>query len=101
MARRQQELEGMERERIKEIDDAAEAYVKARDARMKKTEAEVTTKQALIAAMKKHKVANYLDSEADPPLAITLVPGKDGVKVHEVDQGGDSDDEDETDKAAA
>jgi hypothetical protein len=100
MARRQAELAGMERERIKEIDDAAEAYVKLRNARMRATDKEVPAKEALIAAMKKHKVASYLDNEASPPLQVILTPGKDQVKVTELEPGGD-DDEDETDKAAA
>ena len=37
MAKRQQEIPGAERQTIKEIDDAAEMYVEARDKRMKLT----------------------------------------------------------------
>ena len=81
MARRQVELVGMERKSVKEINDAAEAYVEARDKRMKLTEKEKEAKDALIAAMVKHSLGVYRDDEANPPLVVTLLPGKDNVKV--------------------
>jgi len=66
MARKKQtELPGMERKTIREVNDAAEAYVDARDERMRLTEKEVERKQALISAMQKHE----------------LVEGKVNVKV--------------------
>jgi hypothetical protein len=87
MARRKQgELPGMEREQIKEVDDAAEAYRDARDARMKKTETEKESKDALIEVMRKHKLTVYRDESVDPPLVITLVD-KTNVKVTEVEDG--------------
>jgi hypothetical protein len=80
---RQLRIEGTEETRVKEIDDAAEAYVEARDARMAKTEREVEAKEALIGVMKKHSRDVYRDDDATPPLIVTLVPGKDAVKVSE------------------
>src|ERR1700759_4183562 len=71
MAKRQQELAGMERDSIPEINAAAEAYVKARDKRMKLTEEEVDAHDDLVEAMKRHKVRVYKDTEADPPLIMT------------------------------
>ncbi len=81
MGRRQAELKGIERKAIKEINDAAEGYVDARDRRMKLTEKEHESKEALIAVMKKHDTLVYRDDEANPPLIVTLTPGKDNVKV--------------------
>lgn len=90
MGKRQLEIAGTERKQIKEIDDAAEAYVEARDKRMKLTEKEVATKQALIDVMKKHGVQTYRDMNADPPLHVIVTPGKDGVKVIASDEGAES-----------
>ena len=88
---KQGDLPGMERpepKHIKELDDAAEAYVEARDARMKKTEAEKEQKEALISAMKKHGVLVYRDESVDPPLIVTLVD-KTNVKVTEVEESSE------------
>ncbi len=71
----------MERKSIKEINDAAEGYVDARDKRMKLTVKEHEAKEALIVVMKKHDTLVYRDDEATPPLLVTLTPGKDNVKV--------------------
>jgi len=86
MARKKQtELPGMERKTVKELDDAAEAYVEQRDARMVLSVKEKDAKDALIAVMKKHGLDVYKDATAN--LRVTLVPGKDGVKVTEDDGG--------------
>jgi hypothetical protein len=96
MARRkQQRIPGTEPASIKELDDAAEAYVEARDARMSCTEVEVVAKAALIAAMKKHGVEVYKDESSVPALVVTVVPGKDNVKVSRVDGDDDEAEEDE------
>ena len=76
---KQSEIPGTERPKVKELDDAAESYVDARDKRMKLTEKEKVAKDALIAVMKKHGHNVYRDESAS--LVVTLVPGKDGVKV--------------------
>lgn len=78
---RQAEIPGTERKRVEELDHAAEAYVEARDKRMALSEDEHTAKEALIAAMRKSGLSVYRDEEADPPLTVTLTPGKDQVKV--------------------
>jgi len=87
--KKQGELPGMERPTIKELDTAAEHYVEKRDARMEASVTEKEAKDTLIAVMKKHKVDIYRDESAN--LVVTLVPGKDGVKVTEAQD----DDEDE------
>ncbi len=83
MTKRQTEIPGTERKSIKELDSAAEAYREERDARMKKSEHESVAKQALIDLMKKHKVDVYRDDDAG--IVVTLIPGKDGVKVTEAE----------------
>lgn len=96
MARKKQtELPGMERQTIQEVNDAAEAYVDARDERMALTEKEVTAKDALIRAMQKHELTVYRDETASPPLVVTIVEGKVNVKVALQDDG-----EPEREKAA-
>lgn len=94
MARKQTALPGMEREVNKEVDVAAEVYVKSRDKRVKASEHEVADKAALIAAMQKAKLSVYKDEEAG--LVITLTPGKPNVKVQEA-----TDDETDDDEAEA
>lgn len=98
MPKKQLEIAGTERQREPEIDSAAEAYVEQRDKRMKLTEKEVTAKEALIAVMKKHKLEVYRDDSVSPPLVVTLVPGKDKVKVTEADAANEGE---ETDEEAA
>lgn len=83
MGRKQGELPGLERKVVKEINTAAEAYVSARDKRMQLTEKESEAKQALLDVMKKHKTEIYRDDDVNPPLVITVLPGKDNVKVAE------------------
>ena len=85
--RRQKALPGMEKQTNKELDAAAEAYVAARDDRMAKSEDEALAKQALIDCMRKHKVEVYRDESVTPSLIVTIVPGKDGVKVSQVEEG--------------
>lgn len=81
MAKRQQEIPGTEREVNKEVEAAAEVYVKSRDKRIKASEHEVADKTALIAAMQKAKLSVYKDE--DHGLVITITPGKPNVKVQE------------------
>lgn len=91
MVARQAKIPGTERAKLKEVDAAAEAYVAARDARMKKTEKEVEAKEALIGVMKKHELSVYKDEDASPPLIVTLTPGKDKVKVTQADDDAEDD----------
>jgi hypothetical protein len=78
MAKKQLEVPGTERKTNKEIDDAAEGYVEARDKRMKLGEKEKAAKDSLIAVMKKHGVNVYKDESAG---LIVMLQVKDGVKV--------------------
>jgi len=93
MAKRQQVLKGMEQLTIPEIDAAAENYREQRDKRMRLTAKEVDAKNALIEAMRKHKQDVYRDNNAAPPLTVTLVEGKVGVKVDEATPEVEDDDE--------
>jgi hypothetical protein len=87
MAQTKQQLKipGTEANKIKEVNVAAEAYVDARDERMRKTEMEVTARDVLIEVMKKNKLSVYRDDDVSPPLIVTLAPGKDKVKVAKAD----------------
>jgi len=89
--KKQAEIPGTERQRIKELDDAAESYVEARDERMAKTEREVEAKEALVAVMKKHDLTVYRDESTTPPLVVTLIPGVDKVKVSQAKDDEDDD----------
>jgi hypothetical protein len=80
-AKRQLQIKGTERAEIAEVDTAAEAYVEARDERMKLTDRESDAKEALVSVMKKHKLDVYRDENSTPRLIVTLVPGNDKVKV--------------------
>lgn len=78
---KQDELPGVERPKIKEVEDAAEAYEEARDERMKLTEEETEAQVALVEVMKKHKVKVYKRADANPPWIATLTEGKDKASV--------------------
>lgn len=93
MTRRQMEIAGTERPSIKEIDSAAEAYREMRNKRQRMTEKEKVAKDALVGVMKKHRQDVYMDEGHSPPLVVTLVPGKDGVKVSDADKEDPGDDE--------
>ena len=58
-----EELPGMERPKIKEIESAADAYVSARDRRMKLTESEIAAKAKLIETVQ--KFADKLNVDGD------------------------------------
>jgi hypothetical protein len=93
MARKQLEIAGTEAPKIAAVDTAAEAYVQARDKRMKLSEKEKIAKDALIAVMREHKLTVYRDTTATPPLFVT-VSTKDNVQV-EIDGPKDTDESDE------
>jgi hypothetical protein len=83
--RKQMQIPGTERPSFPKVDVAAEQYEKARDSRMKKSEAEHDAKLALIEAMKKHKLSVYRDDNATPPIVVTLADGDPKVKVTRAD----------------
>ena len=95
MAKKQKDLPGMERKRIKEIDTAAEDLHAKNKKYAKAGEAVKTSKQALIAAMKKHGVEVYKDESVTPALVVNVTLGKENVKVKQ--EGAEDDDEDEDD----
>lgn len=92
---RQKELVGVEKESVKEIEAAAEAYVDVRDKRMKLTTKEVEAKATLIEVMRRNKRTVYRDDNAAPPLLVTLKEGTVSVKVTRVDgvDGGEGDED--------
>ena len=80
---KQTEIAGIERKVHKDVRDAAEEYVDARDERMELTEKETATKATLMAAMKKHGLSKYIDEEAE--IVVEVVPSDETVKVRKYD----------------
>jgi hypothetical protein len=88
---KQQYLPDMEPVTIQEIDDAADSYVDARDARMECLKSEISKKDLLGMFMKKHKLATY---EYDGK--VVTYEGEPTVKVKRKkssEDNGDADDE--------
>jgi hypothetical protein len=86
MARpKQLTLAGQEEPSFPEIDAAAEAYLEIRNKRQRLTVKEVDAKNVLLAAMKKEKLAVYRDNTATPPLTVTVLEGKENIKVAEAE----------------
>ena len=74
----------------REIADAAELYIDARDKRIPLTAEEVTQKQNLIGIMHKHNLTTCSVNG----VSVQLIPGKEKVKVkRNGDAGGDDDGE--------
>ena len=90
---RQAEIPGTERKVNKTVAAAARSYVEARDARMELTKKEKDSKELLIAAMVKAGEEVYRDDSASPPLLVHLKKGKNDVKVTEVGEDPESDDD--------
>lgn len=95
---KQKELDGMERPAIKEIEEAADAYVAVRDKRMALTTKEVAAKTNLMQVMLAHE--KDLSKNGDGDLVyrfddeiVILKPGKSTVKV----KTAHDDEEDEED----
>ncbi len=79
---RQSSIPGTERKVHKDVRAAAEQYVEARDERMECTEIEVDKKAALIKAMRKHDLTEYVDEDAE--LIVTLTEGEAKIKVRKL-----------------
>lgn len=75
---RQKEFPGMEKPRIKEIEDAAYDYRDKRDARMACSVEEKEAANKLVEVLKKHKVKHY---DLDDDLEAAIVPTEFKVKV--------------------
>ncbi len=84
MARKDQSLPGMERTTNKEVSDAAERYVDARDKRIKMLAKEVELKDVLSEKMHKHGFTTYRDDD----LVVEIVPGKEKLKVSPANEDG-------------
>lgn len=85
----QSEIPGTERPKIKEIDEAAEAYVSVRDKRMSLTEQEVAAKQQLVNLMHAHADEIGRDAEGGltyrySDMLVTLKPKEEVLKVKHV-----------------
>jgi hypothetical protein len=97
MAKNQLQIPGTERTKIKEIEDAAEAYVSIRDKRIKLTEQECSAKEKLIELMQQNKAKLSLNSEGhfvytyDEELVI--LTDKVNVKVKRAVSYDDSDED--------
>lgn len=93
---RQAEIPGTERPRIKEVDDAAEAYVVQRDKRMKLSKKEKEAKTALISVMEKHKIEVYRDTEADLLVTVSEVTNVKVEKLKAEETADETEAEEET-----
>lgn len=78
---KQKALPGMEDRKLKDLNDAAEAYAEKRDARMELLREEVTLKNRVHDLMRSHKKTKYVYEN----LEIEIMPGEEKlrVKVHQ------------------
>lgn len=90
---KQTKIPGTERQKIKAIDKAAEAYVEVRDERMGLTKKEKEAKEKLLSLMKEHKLDSYTDEDASPPLIVTVEAKDETVKVKRASEDETEDDE--------
>lgn len=103
MAKKNQELAGMEGPgvgsvSIKEIDAAADTYVKIRDKRCMMTPREITAKQNLMDVIHKNEDKIGKDTTGRivyryDDMVITLTPGKEQLKVKAASSDGSGDDD--------
>lgn len=99
MAKKQLEIPGTERPSIKEIEEAAEVYVDARDKRMRMLEKEIAAKANLLTVLLAHEGELETDGEGNRVYSydeeiVILKPGKRNVKVRALKEAEDNDDED-------
>jgi len=90
----QTEIPGTERPKIKEIEEAAEAYVTVRDRRMALTEKEVAAKEQLASLMHTHADTIGRDAEGGlsyryDDMLVTLKPKDEVLKVKHVSDEDD------------
>ena len=84
MAQKTSALPGMERKVVKEVSDAAEKYVDARDKRIKMLTKEIELKDLLADKMHKNNLVTYRDES----LLVEIVAGKEKIKVSEAEENG-------------
>ena len=82
--KKQLNIAGTEQPTIKEIDDAAAAYVTSRNKRMSASIDEKADKEALIEVMKKHGLDVYR-VDSDVPMVVTITQASESVKVSEIE----------------
>jgi hypothetical protein len=96
---KQLEISGTERPVIKEIEDAAEAYVRARDKRMKLTGAQCEAKAALLTVVKAHEGELSVDGEGNRVYRyddyLVTLKSKRNIKVKTAHEDEDSEGDDE------
>lgn len=85
---KQQVIPGTKSRAIREIDDAAEAYLDVRDKRQRMTEQEVEKRSALEGVMRRHKLREYRSDDAG--LSVTLV-GQEKAKVRRTTDEAEAD----------
>lgn len=84
MSRKQKELAGMETaSAIPELDAAAERFKDLSKKRKRAQDAELEAREIVVHLMRSNKLTVYEDRDAD--LIVTLTPGKETVKVEELD----------------
>lgn len=98
MASKQTEIPGMEAPKIKEIEQAAEAYTSVRDKRMALTVKEVAAKMALIEVVQAHARELAVDDKGNSlycfdDQVVKMKPGKPNVTVRAAASDGDDDDD--------
>jgi hypothetical protein len=91
MAKKQKALPGMERETNAEVDAAAELFLNRQTKYAKAGVEKKVAKEGLIAAMQKARLTSYKDEEAG--LVVMLTEGKPSVKVKEIEDSDEGDDE--------
>lgn len=106
MPKKQPELAGVGQPSIKELDDAAEEYVKVRDARMAYTKKEVDARKKVSDLMKANKLAEYHyegerlgeeTGEAETVERVVKIEQKEKITVRVPNGGSDADEEEEKD----
>lgn len=88
MGKRQPELVGMERETIKELDEAAVAYRDKRDERMQLTKDETELRSTLLERMKHFEQDHYRFVDGEETFDVVLET-KTKVKVKKVSGSAD------------
>lgn len=73
----QPDLPGVERQRFKDVEEAAEDYQEAKEALGQAGEDLAESKKTLRAVMRKHDLTIYRDDNVSPPLVVTRNPGED------------------------
>jgi hypothetical protein len=97
VGKKQPALPGLERPKIPELSILGAAYRRIVKKRVKLTAEETAAREALIAAMQKHKQDAYVDDEHVPPLEIILTEGKVKVKVSELSPNATTEEAEEED----